>query len=78
MAKIAGARGSSMQLAQQFGLAPWQVDRAKRDVQGWSDAGLGRCIELIAETDAQVKGGGRDPVYALEKMIGAIADRGSA
>ncbi|MEP6478827.1 MAG: DNA polymerase III subunit delta [Rhodoglobus sp.] len=77
MAKVAGARGSSMQLAQQFGLAPWQVERAQRDVRGWSDAGLGRCIELIAETDAQVKGGGRDPVYALEKMVGAISERGS-
>jgi DNA polymerase-3 subunit delta len=65
MAKITGVRGSSMQLAQQFGLAPWQVDRAKRDLQGWSDAGLGRSIELVAETDAQVKGGGRDPSSRL-------------
>lgn len=78
MAKVSGARGSSGQLAQQLGLAPWQVDRAKRDAQGWSDAGLGRAIELIAETDAQVKGAGRDPVYALERMVGVVADRGSA
>jgi DNA polymerase-3 subunit delta len=77
MAKISGMRGSSMQLAQQFGLAPWQVDRAKRDLQGWSDAGLGRSIELIAETDAQVKGAGRDPVFALERMVGVIARRGT-
>ncbi|MDQ1572436.1 MAG: polymerase subunit delta [Actinomycetota bacterium] len=76
MAKISGARGSSMQLAQQYGLAPWQVDRAKRDLQGWSDAGLGRSIELLAETDAQVKGAGRDPVYALERIVGVIARRG--
>lgn len=78
MAKISGVRGSSMQLAQQFGLAPWQVDRAKRDLQGWSEAGLGRSIELIAETDAQVKGGGRDPVFALERMVGVISRRGDA
>ncbi len=76
MAKLSGVRGSSMQLAQQFGLAPWQVDRAKRDLQGWSEAGLGRSIELLAETDAQVKGGGRDPVFALERMVGAISRRG--
>jgi len=76
MAKISGVRGSSMQLAQQLGLAPWQVDRAKRDLQGWSDTGLGRSIELIAETDAQVKGGGRDPVFALERMVGVISRRG--
>jgi DNA polymerase-3 subunit delta len=76
MAKIAGARGGSAQLAQQFGLAPWQVDRARRDLNGWNDNGLGRSIELLAETDAQVKGAGRDPVFALERMIGVISNRG--
>ncbi|HWR84509.1 MAG TPA: DNA polymerase III subunit delta [Rhodoglobus sp.] len=76
MAKLAGATGPSGQLAGRFGLAPWQVDRAKRDLQGWSDAGLGTAIETIADADAQIKGGGRDPVYALERMIGVIAARG--
>ncbi|WP_213815175.1 DNA polymerase III subunit delta [Glaciihabitans sp. dw_435] len=76
MGKISGARGGSGQLAQQFGLAPWQVDRARRDLQGWTDEGLGNAINLLAETDAQVKGGGRDPVYSLERMIGVISNRG--
>jgi DNA polymerase-3 subunit delta len=75
MAKLAGQRGSSNELAQRFGLAPWQVDRAKRDLQGWTDAGLGRAIQTLAETDTQVKGGGRDPVYALEVMIAQLSDR---
>lgn len=78
MAKIAGSRGSSGQLATQFGLAPWQVDRARRDLQGWSEDGLGRSIELLAETDAMVKGGARDPVYALERVVSVISSRGSA
>jgi DNA polymerase-3 subunit delta len=77
MAKISGARGASGQLAQQFGLAPWQVDRARRDLQGWDDRGLGRSIEILAETDAAIKGGGRDPVFALERMIGVISTRGT-
>jgi DNA polymerase-3 subunit delta len=77
MAKVSGARGGSGQLAQQFGLAPWQVDRAKRDLQGWTENGLGRCIELLAETDAQVKGAGRDPVFALERMVSVISARGA-
>jgi len=76
MAKLSGARGGSGQLAQQFGLAPWQVDRAKRDLQGWTEDGLGRCIEVLAETDANVKGGGRDPVFALERMIRIISASG--
>ncbi len=76
MAKVSGARGSSGQLAQQFGLAPWQVDRAKRDLQGWTEDGLARGISLLAETDAQVKGEGRDPVFALERMVNLISARG--
>ncbi len=77
MAKISGARGGSGQLAQQFGLAPWQVDRARRDLQGWDDRGLGRCIELLAETDAAIKGAGRDPVFVLERLVGVISTRGT-
>ena len=76
MAKVAGARGGSGQLASQFGLAPWQVERAQRDVRGWTEAGLTSAIELLAETDSQIKGGGRDPVFALERMITVIAARG--
>lgn len=76
MAKLAGASGGSNALAQRFGLAPWQVDRALRDLRGWTDAGLGRAIEALAETDAQVKGGGRDPVYALERLVETLAKRG--
>lgn len=76
MAKVSGARGSSGQLAQQFGLAPWQVERARRDLQGWSEEGLAHSIQLLAETDAQVKGAGRDPVFALERMVNAVSARG--
>lgn len=76
MAKVSGARGSSGQLAQQFGLAPWQVDRARRDLQGWTEDGLASGISLLAQTDAQVKGEARDPVFALERMVDLISARG--
>ncbi len=76
MAKLSGQNAPAGQLAQKFGLAPWQVDRARRDLQGWSDEGLGRSIESLADTDEQIKGLGRDPVFALERMIGVIANRG--
>lgn len=76
MAKVAGSNGSGGQLAGKLGMAPWQVDRARKDLQGWTDAGLGRSIETLADADEQVKGLGRDPVYALERMIGVIATRG--
>lgn len=76
MAKVHGAHGPSAQIAARFGLAPWQVERAQRDLRGWDDDGIGRCIEFLAETDAAVKGGGRDPVYAVERLIGIVCDRG--
>ena len=77
MAKVQGSYGPAGQLASRFGMAPWQVERAQRDVRGWSEDGLGRCIELIAETDAAVKGAERDAIYALERMVTAVATRGS-
>ena len=76
MAKVQGSYGPAAQLASRFGMAPWQVERAQRDVRGWSEAGLGRCIELLAETDAAVKGAERDAVYALERMVTTISMRG--
>ncbi|WP_051143075.1 DNA polymerase III subunit delta [Humibacter albus] len=76
MARLYGARGSSAQLASQFGLAPWQVDRARRDLQGWTEPGLARSIEIVADADASVKGAGRDPVFALERMVEVLSARG--
>lgn len=75
MARLVDVRGPSTDVAQRLGMAGWQVDRARRDLEGWTDAGLGRAIQVLAEADTQVKGGGRDPVYALEVMIEKISDR---
>ncbi|MFD5863981.1 DNA polymerase III subunit delta [Agromyces sp. NPDC127015] len=76
MAKVSGSRGGGAQLASSLGMAPWQVDRARRDLVGWTDEGLGVAIETLAATDAAVKGAERDPVFALERLVGVIAARG--
>jgi DNA polymerase-3 subunit delta len=76
MAKISGDRRSSGELAGAVGAAPWQIDRARKDLQGWSDPGLARAIEAIADADANVKGGGKDPVYAVERMVMVVASYG--
>ena len=78
MAKLCGVRGGAAQLSSQFGLAPWQVERAQRDLRNWSDEGLARCVVALAQTDAAVKGAERDPVFALERLIGVIACRGES
>ncbi|MDQ1514107.1 MAG: polymerase subunit delta [Microbacteriaceae bacterium] len=76
MARVLDARGSSAQVAGEHGLAPWQVDRARRDAQGWHAEGLGRAIVLLAETDERVKGASRDPEYAVERLVSFVAARG--
>ena len=76
MAKISGDRRSAGELAGSVGAAPWQIDRARKDVQGWGDPGLARAIEVIAETDSNVKGGSKDPVFALERMVMVVASHG--
>jgi DNA polymerase-3 subunit delta len=78
MARVMGQRGPSAQVASSIGVAPWQVDRARRDLEGWSEEGLGVCIEVLADTDERIKGAGRDPVYALERMVRIVASRGTA
>jgi len=75
LAKVGGAgRGRSADLARDLGMAPWQIDKARRALQGWSADALGRSIEAVAAADFEVKGGGRDPVYAVEKAVLTIAD----
>lgn len=70
LVKVGSAgRGSSNQLAKELGMAPWQVDKARRLVGHWDAEGLGRSIQAVAAADVEVKGGGRDPVYAVERAI---------
>ncbi|MEY4102611.1 MAG: hypothetical protein RIR88_745 [Actinomycetota bacterium] len=76
MAKLYGDRRGSGELAGKLGAAPWQIDRARKDLQGWTENGLGNAIEVIAATDANVKGGSRDPIYALERMVNIVASYG--
>ncbi|WP_028278668.1 DNA polymerase III subunit delta [Arthrobacter sp. H5] len=73
VAKVHGLRGSSAQLAKELSMAPWQVDQARREAQRWSPEALSHCIQVLAETDAQVKGASRDPVYAVERAVTTIA-----
>lgn len=75
--KVYGVRGSSAQLAKELGMAPWQVDQARREAQRWTPEGLNHCIQVLAEADAQVKGEARDPIYAVERAVTAIALGGS-
>lgn len=74
LAKVSGAgRGSSAVLAKELGMAPWQIDRARRELSGWSSPGIASVVLALAEADTALKGGGRDRVYAVERVVLSIA-----
>lgn len=65
----AAGRGRSAEVARDLGMAPWQVDKARRGLSGWGPEGLAEAIQAVANADFEVKGGGRDPVYAVERAV---------
>lgn len=75
MARVAGSREPASALAARLGLKDWQVDRARRDLAGWNETTLGMAIQSAARADAEVKGGSRDAVFALERLVTVIATR---
>jgi DNA polymerase III subunit delta len=78
LAKVQTAsRGPSAAVAAELGMAPWQVDRARRELNGWTDEGLGHAIRALAEADTEVKGAGRDPIFAVERAVLTVATRRS-
>ena len=73
LAKVAAARGRGLDPARDLGLAPWQVDRARRELTSWTPEGLAAAISAVAQADAEVKGAGRDPVFAVERAVLRVA-----
>jgi len=80
LAKVSGAsRGAkSFDLAGSLGLPPWQIDKARRQLQGWNPATLTAAVVTLAQADADIKGASADPGYALERCILEIARGRSA
>lgn len=75
LAKVSGAnRGSkSFELAGVLGMAPWQIDKARRQLGSWSQGAIAQAVGAIAKADAEVKGAAVDPIYALERAVTEIA-----
>lgn len=75
LVKVASApRGlSPADLARQLAMPPWKVDVVRRQLRGWTAEGVATALTAVAAADAAVKGGGADPVYALEQCVITIA-----
>jgi DNA polymerase-3 subunit delta len=59
-------------LAAELGMPPWKVDRVRQQLRGWTAEGVARAHAVVARADAQVKGEGASPGYALEHAITEI------
>jgi DNA polymerase III subunit delta len=74
IARVHGTRHTARpdDIARDLGIAPFQVRKARGQYSGWTEEGLASAITAVAEADGQIKGGGADPVYALERAIVSI------
>jgi DNA polymerase III subunit delta len=74
LGRVSGApRGQgSAALAAEIGAPPWKIDRVRQQLRGWEPEGIARALAAVAEADAQVKGEGTSPGYALEVAIRTI------
>jgi len=74
LAKVASApRGLyGAEMARVLEMPPWKIERVKGQLRGWTPSGVAAAVSAIAQADEQVKGGGTDAGYALEKAVLAI------
>lgn len=74
LARVAGMPRTMRQedVARELAMAPFQVKKARGQLSGWNPDGVAAAIAAVAHADEQIKGGGPDPVYALERVIVAL------
>lgn len=77
LAKVSGAprNANAFQLAGSLGLAPWQIDKARRQLSKWSPALIAFSVQELSRADVAIKGAEADPLYALERSVVSIATK---
>src|SRR5262245_22279741 len=74
LGQVGTARGKSADaLAAELGMPAWKVDKVRKQLRGWSSAGLATAHSAVAQADAEVKGEGASAGYALERAVRGIA-----
>ena len=77
LGKVSGvARGAnSYELASSLAMAPWQIEKARKQLSQWTPASLAGAVVAVAQADADIKGAAADPIHSLERAIIAITAR---
>jgi len=74
LAKVGASRGRGLDPTRDLGIAPWQVDRARRELRKWNADRLAAAIEAVAAADHGIKGGDRAPAFSVERVVRIVAD----
>jgi DNA polymerase-3 subunit delta len=70
--RVGGSGQANAALAAEVGAPPWKIDRVRQQSRGWHPEGVASALQAVAEADAQVKGEGVSPGYALERAVRRI------
>jgi len=62
--------------ASTLGMHPFAFSQTKKVASSWSDEGLAKALQAVADADAAAKGAERQPEYRMEQLILLIAHRG--
>lgn len=75
IARLYSTRTTNFQaLAGQVGMAPWLAEKTAKVARRWSGDNVSRAVILMAELDAEVKGQGGDPEFAIENAVRRVAE----
>jgi DNA polymerase-3 subunit delta len=75
LAKVGGYTGSPSNASKELGMPSWMIDKSRSALRKWTGPTLGSAILAVAEADSMVKGAGRDPEFAVERMVDRVASR---
>ena len=74
--QLAKSFGNRSITATELGVPPWKLEQIRRNLNGWTDAGLANAINAVVEADSAAKGAHRDPVYVIEQLVLLISKKG--
>ena len=74
IAKLHGVRGNPEQLARTVGMHPYVAKKTMQVARQWSGDAVSHAVIIVSDLDAEVKGQGGDPEFALENAVRRIAE----
>ncbi|BDR52981.1 DNA polymerase III subunit delta [Bombiscardovia nodaiensis] len=75
LAKTAALEAGNLSMGE-VGAPPWQVRALRSQLKSWTSQGLARVIESLADADMHCKSNSGDPIYAIERSIRLIGNKG--